>query len=201
MRDIPSVKVVEGGARTLNLREVVQKEMKDRGLRCRCIRCREVGAGYDPKEKICLFRQDYEASGGQEIFLSFENKKRTKLFGLLRVRLPQLTLVPDTILPVLRDAAIIREVHTYGQMAQINSGSVAVGSPQHRGLGKKLIGEAEKIAGKEFNFKKIAVIASVGTRGYYRKLGYRLSDTYMVKKLRDRSIFRGAEKMDLSLNY
>ena len=31
--------------------------------------------------------------------------------------------------------------------------------------------------------KKIAVIAGIGVRDYYRRLGYSLTDTYMVKKI------------------
>ena len=51
---------------------------------------------------------------------------------------------------------------------------------QHAGLGKMLMKEAEKIA-RQNGFKKIAVIAGVGVRGYYRKLGYKLESSYMVK--------------------
>jgi elongator complex protein 3 len=66
-------------------------------------------------------------------------------------------------------------------MNQINRNDSV--SPQHIGLGKKLILEAEKITREEFNLKKIVVISGVGVRGYYRKLGYKLKDTYMVKNL------------------
>ena len=84
-------------------------------------------------------------------------------------------------LPVLQNAAIIREVHTYGKLAKINSKDKT--SPQHIGLGKKLLKEAERIANEEFGFDKIVVISGVGVRGYYRKNGYRLKDTYMIKHL------------------
>ena len=133
-----------------------------------------------------LFRsKDYDASSGKEIFLSLENKNQKKLYSLLRLRIPShiFTLTEDgplSVFPVLGNAATIREIHTYGELVPISEIKIA---PQHRGLGKKLIKEAEKIAKKEFGLKKIAVIAGIGVRDYFRKLKYRLKDTYMVKNL------------------
>ncbi|PIU14684.1 tRNA uridine(34) 5-carboxymethylaminomethyl modification radical SAM/GNAT enzyme Elp3 [bacterium (Candidatus Gribaldobacteria) CG08_land_8_20_14_0_20_39_15] len=92
IRDIPSTDIIEGGSKVLNLREIVQKEMQKRGLRCRCVRCREVKKNYNPKERIKLFREDYEASNSKEVFLSFENQSRSKIYALLRLRLPVLAL-------------------------------------------------------------------------------------------------------------
>jgi len=182
-RDIPSQKILEGGAKISNLRQILIGIMKKEGWQCKCIRCREVREEYDPKEKIYLFRQDYQASGGKEIFLSFENKNQTKLYSLLRLRIPQPSKkCSRSIFPVLKDAAIIREVHTYGELVPISETKIA---PQHRGLGKKLIKEAEKIAKKEFSLRKIAVISAVGARGYFRQLGYKLNDTYMIKGLKN----------------
>ena len=179
-RDIPSTKIV-AGCKILNLREVVKKEMEKRRLFCRCIRCREVRANYDPKEKVYLFREDYEASGGKEIFLSFENKERKKLFSYLRLRIPsQVFERKRHFLPVLENSAIIREIQTFGEMVPIEKRKVA---PQHRGLGKKLVKEAEKITKKEFSLKKIAVISGVGVRNYFSQLKYKLKNTYMVKDL------------------
>ena len=166
-RDIPSQKI-ESGSKVSNLRQVVQREMKDTGKVCRCIRCREVREDYNPKEKIFLFRENYEASEGKEVFLSFENKNRDKLFSLLRLRIKQ-------------DEGIVRELQTFGQMIPISKKSL---SAQHKGLGKKLIKEAEKITKKEFHLDRIVIISGVGAREYYRKLGYRLKDTYMFKKLK-----------------
>ena len=174
-RDIAKQKIISG-CTISNLREVIQKEMKREKIVCRCIRCREVKEKYNPKEKICLFREDYKSSGGKEIFLSFENENRTKLFSFLRLRIPG--SLP--IFPILKDGAIIREIHTFGRTLEIKGKGL---SPQHRGLGKKLIKEAEKITKKEFGLNKIAVISAVGTRKYYSKLKYRLKDTYMVRSL------------------
>ncbi len=163
-RDIPSNQIISG-SKISNLRQEVAKELKKQGKKCLCIRCREIGQG-KINDKPLLFYQEYQASGGKEIFLSFESKNQEKLFALLRLR--------------LGNTAIIREVHTYGQAIDIGTKSQA--SPQHQGLGKKLIKEAERIAQKN-NFKKIAVIAGIGSRAYYRKLGYFLKETYMVRNL------------------
>lgn len=179
-RDIPSSKI-QGGSKISNLREVVLARLKEEGKQCKCIRCREVKESYDPKEKIYLKREDYKASGGKEIFLSFENKERTKLFAFLRLRIPsQIFSKEKHFIPCLQNAAIIREIHTYGLLVPISKKLLA---PQHQGLGKKLVKEAEKITEKEFCLKKIAVISGVGVRNYWRNLGYHLRETYMIKQL------------------
>lgn len=191
VRDIPAQKIVEGPTKISNLRQIVQAELKKEGKKCRCIRCREVRENYNPKEKLFLFRKDYQASGGKEIFLSFEDKNQKKLYSLLRLRIPsQFYSQPNKygsqdIFPVLKDTALIRELHTYGQLLplQINRGSTPASSPQHKGMGKKLVKIAEKIARQEFGLKKIVAISGVGVRPYWRTLGYRLKDTYMIKSL------------------
>lgn len=195
-RDIPKQKIISG-CKISNLREIIKKEMEIEKISCHCIRCREIKGEYKLKEKIYLFRENYQASDGIEIFLSFENKERTKLYSFLRLRIPSyvLKLAENSSLPIfpaLQGAAIIRELHTYGQVQPLNDrGQTSVISPQHKGLGKKLIKEVEKIiytefsrsANEEFNLKKIAVISGIGVRSYYRKLGYRLKNTYMVKQI------------------
>ena len=194
IRDIPSKDIIEGGAKISNIREIVQKEMADEGLKCKCIRCREIRENYPPSPKasadkviqnLKLFREDYKASDGEEIFLTFEDKEREKLYALLRLRIPSQFYQSHEaqtreIMQVLKKAAIIREVHTYGQMIPVGEKGL---QPQHRGLGKKLIKEAEKIAKKEFRLNKVAVISGVGVRNYYRKLSYKLRETYMIKKI------------------
>jgi len=187
-RDIPSQYIIEGGAKISNLRQIVQEKMKNENLKCKCIRCREIREKYDPKEKVYLFRKDYKASEGKEIFLSFENKNRTKLFSFLRLRIPlkghnRVTTVTKVcpILLVLKNAALIREIQTFGEVVPPHQ--IWWGAPQHRGFGKKLIKEAEKIVKKEFGLRKIAVISGVGVRDYFKKLGYRLKTTYMTKEI------------------
>jgi elongator complex protein 3 len=200
-RDIPSKSIIAGAAKISNLRQMLSENMKKENWECGCIRCREVKGEYDAKEKIFLFRKDYEASGGKEIFLSFENKDRTKLYSLLRLRITS------------QNKSIVREIHTFGQLhaLRICGGPTSSNSPQHKGLGKRLIKEAERITYAEFkkNAKKeltnshgririsrgrkpsdrfwhakIAVIAGAGARDYFRKLGYKLRNTYMIKKIK-----------------
>lgn len=172
IRDIPATLIIKGGTKISNLRQMIDREMKKEGWQCQCIRCREI-KNLEKEKELYLFREDYEASRGKEIFLSFEDKQRKNIYSLLRLRFPS-----STILPVLKDCAIVRELHTFGQAVHISKKDSSI---QHKGLGKKLLKEAEKISKKEF--KKLAVISGVGVRDYYRKLGYELKEGYMVKKI------------------
>jgi len=178
LRDIPSYRIIKGATKISNLREVVQSEIKKQGWQCKCIRCREIKARYSSKEKIYLFKETYDASGGKEIFLSFENKKRDKLYSLLRLRIISKS---KPVFSVLKNAALIREIHTYGQLVPISKKGT---SAQHKGLGKKLIKQAEDIVKKEFEIQKIAVISGIGARDYWKKFNYKLKGTYMVKSLK-----------------
>ncbi|MFH0852429.1 MAG: tRNA uridine(34) 5-carboxymethylaminomethyl modification radical SAM/GNAT enzyme Elp3 [bacterium] len=175
IRDIPKQSIV-AGTKISNLRQLI--ESSGRKI-CRCIRCREIKSRALP-QKIKLFRQDYAAAGGKEIFLSFEDKKQKNLYAFLRLRLPQKS---SSFLPVLRDAALIREIHTFGRLAPLSKTCQQAKEQfmQHKGLGKRLMAQAERIVRTETRFTKIAVISGVGARQYYRLLGYRLQDEYMVK--------------------
>jgi elongator complex protein 3 len=175
IRDIPTTSIV-AGPNISNLRQLIQ----NKGIRCQCIRCREVREEYTTKDKIILNRIDYNASGGKEIFLEYVSPDRQKLYSMLRLRIFSRFDLKNLKRSNLY-SAIIREVHTYGKLVSL--GAKNKKSPQHAGLGKKLIKEAEKIARKEFKCQKISVIAGIGVREYYRKLGYKLRDTYMAKKL------------------
>ncbi|MDD4074065.1 MAG: tRNA uridine(34) 5-carboxymethylaminomethyl modification radical SAM/GNAT enzyme Elp3 [Candidatus Pacebacteria bacterium] len=169
IRDIPSPLIVEGGAKSSNLRQEIDRIIKKEGWSCNCIRCREV-KNIETKEKARLKRYNYIASQGKEIFLTFENKN---LYSILRLRIPD-----KNVLPFLKDSALIREVHVYGQATPISE----LRGTQHKGLGTLMIKEAERIVKKEFGIKKISIISGVGVRDYYRKkLGYKLKDTYMTK--------------------
>ncbi len=196
IRDIPAPRIAAGPAKVSNLRQLVEEEMKKEKKDCRCIRCREIKNRYCLSEKAELHRHDYQASLGREIFLSFEDRKRRKLYSLLRMRIPSWVssnLESESrqarghkgklFLPVLKNSALIREIHTYGQMVPIDKKRTA---PQHKGLGQKLLKAAERVAREEFGLPRIAVISGVGARNYYRKNGYRLSSTYMVKNLCER---------------
>lgn len=125
-----------------------------------------------------MFRTNYDASDGKEIFLSFEDQKRTKLYSLLRLRIPSKT---KPVIKTLENSAIIREVHTYGKQIKVNKQS---NSAQHQGLGKQLIQKAEEIAKQEFGLTKMAIISGIGVREYYKKLGYKEKETYMVKNIK-----------------
>jgi elongator complex protein 3 len=178
IRDIPSPLIVEGGAKISNLRQVIEAEMKNEKWQwqCQCIRCREIKDS-ESNDKIYLMREDYDASNGKEIFLSFEDKNRKNIYALLRLRI---NLNNDT-LPVLKNSAIVRELHVYGQAAAISKKNSLV---QHKGLGQLMVKEAERIAKKEYKLNKIAIISGVGVRNYYKeKLGYKLKDGYMIKSL------------------
>jgi len=172
IRDVP-LPSIEAGPTVSNLRQLIEKESH-----CECIRCREIKGEYKLSDKIILDRIDYNASDGKEIFLQFVSPDKNKLYSLLRLRIPN---HKNNFINALKNSAIIREIHTYGKLTDVNKKDKK--SPQHIGLGKKLILEAERIAQDEFGMKKIAVISGVGVRNYYRKNGYRLQDTYMVKTL------------------
>lgn len=174
VRDIPKQDIV-AGSQTSNLRQLIADSGKKQ---CRCIRCREIRGRYKSTDEIKFFRLDYPASGGQEIFLSYESPDQKKLYALLRLRLPE----PEAqTLPVLKNAALIRELHTYGELVPV--GQKDKQKTQHTGLGKKLMAKAERIVKAETDYQKIAVIAGIGVRGYYQKLGYSLKEEYMVKKI------------------
>ena len=174
VRDIPTTSIV-AGPNVSNLRQIIQ----NKGIKCNCIRCREVRGNYSAKDKIVLRRIDYDASSGKEIYLEYVSPDHRKLYSLLRLRIPLHN--HPSLFQKSEGQAIIREVHTYGKLVSL--GKREKKSPQHIGLGKKLIKEAERIAKNEFDCPKISVIAGVGVRDYYRKLGYKLKETYMIKTL------------------
>lgn len=174
IRDIPSTNVIEG-SRNTSLRQDVAVEMARRGTKCECVRCREIREQrMDPGELI-YDDFSYQAAGAEEHFLSY-NTSDDKLAGFLRLSLPN----EDNALDIedLKNAAIIREVHVYGQSLEV--GTEQEGMAQHAGIGKALIAHAEHIA-KDHGYAKIAVIAAVGTRAYYANRGFELGDLYMVK--------------------
>lgn len=172
IRDIPAESIM-AGPNISNLRQVLQ----NKGVKCSCIRCREIREKYSLDDDIILNRIDYMASGGKEVFLQFTSKDKKKLYAILRLRIPNKIESEKHFLNALKNCALIREVHTYGKLVRIKDKTLK--SPQHIGLGRRLMRKAEEIT-KEEGFKKIAVISGVGVRGYYRKNGYRLQDEYMV---------------------
>jgi len=162
IRDIPAPNIASGSTLS-NMRQVILEKAVTEGWKCNCVRCREIGS-QTSNLNVKMFVEKYRAAGGDEYFLSFESEDRTVLYSLLRLRLSK--------------AAIIREIHTYGQEIEVGES----GKTQHMGYGRKLIVEAEKIA-KDAGYTEISVISGVGARDYYRKFGYSLDHEYMVKKL------------------
>jgi len=180
IRDIPGESIIAGNMIT-NLRQVI----KDRGIACGCIRCREAREKELRIKNYELRITKYKASGGEEYFLSYESKDGKILYGFCRLRLitRNLQLVTrnskSPLPPLLKGAGLIRELHVYGELVPVGQNKKI----QHAGLGKMLMREAERIVALS-GYKKIAVIAGVGVRGYYRKFGYKLKNSYMVRDLR-----------------
>ncbi len=175
VRDI-SKKWVAAGTKATNMRQYIQLEMQQEGWSCKCIRCREVKAR-SYSELPELLDLPIETLGGTEHLLTFE--KDRKLFSLLRLRLPHSSHQPP-LFPELEVAAIVRELHTYGKTVVHDEKQST--KTQHRGLGKLLMAKAEELASAN-GYHKIAVISSIGTRDYYRKLGYEREGRYMTKVL------------------
>lgn len=177
-RDIPT-NVTEAGVDKTNLRQYIEKIMEEKKIITQEIRAREVGTFVSnfPNKKLRvpeIVIQEYTASQGKEFFISGEDKKNNVLFGFVRMRFPSQSLRKEITL----STALIRELHVYGEAAGLG----AIGDIQHKGLGKALMKKAEEIAlahGKD----KIVVISAVGTREYYKKLGYIREGVYMVKQL------------------
>jgi len=179
-RDIPSP-LVAAGVKNSNLRQIVDELLRERGEKCRCIRCREIGST-ERKGKIAgklrleMKRLEYSAAGGREIFLSFEDEAQDLIAGFLRLR-----ILHKPHREELASSAIVRELHVYGQEASIGERSEE--KEQHRGLGAALLAEAERISREETSAEKISVLSGPGARGYYRKTGYALEGAYMQKKI------------------
>jgi elongator complex protein 3 len=185
-RDIPA-RLILAGVKRSDVRELAQKRLKEQGGQCQCIRCREVGhrlAVDQVKpdiEKVKILTQRYEASEGTDVFISAEDPENNVLLGYLRLRVPsskahrpEITAVPS---------AIVRELHVYGPLVPV--GKPSDGAWQHRGYGKELLAEAERIARVEFGLEKLLVISALGTRRYYMRLGYRRDGVYVSKRLND----------------
>ncbi len=178
IRDIPSNNVVEGNRNT-SLRQDVAREMQKRGTLCQCIRCREIRKGQIESGTLIYNDLVYRAGWAEEHFLSY-NTEKDNIVGFLRLSLPD----KDKFIPIddLLGAAIIREVHVYGQSLEV--GSEQSGMAQHSGLGTGLIEKACEIA-KEKGYTKIAVISAVGTRQYYAGRGFSQAELYMLRDLKE----------------
>ncbi len=182
-RDIPA-QLILAGVNKGNLRQIVQEEMRKRNLRCRCIRCREVGHrtfldDITPNTKnIEIVTQKYAASEGFELFISAEDVENDILIGYVRLRFPsrkshRLEIKSD-------ETSIVREIHIYGPLVPL--GARVTEAWQHRGYGKMLLEEAEKASLKEGR-NRILVTSALGVREYFRQFGYERIGIYMGKTL------------------
>lgn len=174
MRDIPAY-MIEGGVKASNLGQLVDEELKRQNLRCVEIRHREVKSRNVDFDNVRLLREDYNASKGKEIFLSYEDVKNDLLIGFLRLRIPSNFY--------RRRTALVRELHVYGKEVEIGKNAES-NEVQHRGFGRNLLNEAELIAKEEFDAKRIFVMSGIGVREYYRKFGYKRYKFWMRKDLK-----------------
>jgi ELP3 family radical SAM enzyme/protein acetyltransferase len=174
IRDIPVISI-EGGISCPEMRQRIEKKMKENNLFCRCIRCREIKLQKVHPNDVVLKIRKYLSSGGEEYFISYETIDEKILLGYIRLRLNSNY---NMTVPFLKNCALIRELHVLGKHTGIGNNSS--NSIQHTGYGKKLLRKAEEIAFSK-NYNMIAIISGVGVREYYRKHGYNLENTYMVK--------------------
>lgn len=177
IRDIPSNNVVEGNRRT-SLRQDIQTRLKQRGAHCQCVRCREIRGKTMDLNLLHLDDLIYSSGAAEEHFISFVTQD-DKLAGFVRLSLPGKDS-PQTGMSDLEDAALIREVHVYGQSLAV--GAEKVGAAQHAGLGTRLLEEAERIARTQ-GFARMVVISAVGTKQYYLERGFERGEYYLVKKI------------------
>lgn len=184
-RDIPTTRIA-AGVMSSNMGQMVEDEMRRRGISCQCIRCREIGLqsykrGIEHRrEDVNLVTRTYDASGGTEVFLSYEDERHDALIGFLRLRIPG-----DHVFrrEITEKSALVRELHVYGPLAALGTNERDLPWWQHQGYGKKLLGEAERIAHERYGAAKMVVISGIGVREYYRSQGYRKEGPYVTKRL------------------
>ena len=183
-RDIPSFEIVDGVKMT-NLRQIIQRDMRILGMRCRCIRCREAGhkamkENYKPSSPEIVITQ-YVANKGIEFFISVEDIENDAIFGFIRIRKPSNLAWREEITE--SETYIVRELHVYGRSLPIGGRNPGKsGSWQHLGLGRVLLREAEKLT-SSLGGEKIVIISGVGVREYYYKQGYERNGPYVSKWL------------------
>ena len=198
-RDIP-VQYIEAGVEKSNLRQLVNRKLEELGKKCNCIRCREVGhlslLGIEPEpQNIKLQTIEYEASAGNEVFMSYEDPQNNILIAFVRLRLPsehthrpefyEESSVPRSM--IRPKTAIIRELKVFGPMVPLDGQTQKDAQKneewQHKGYGHLLLEASEKYATEHWDCSKLLVMSGVGVKQYYSKLGYHKDGVYMGKKL------------------
>jgi elongator complex protein 3 len=183
-RDVP-LQYIDAGVDKSNLRQLVEAEMKSHGGSCRCIRCREIGhkslredLEFD-ESRIVFDTSFYDASGGEEVFISLVDSKYDALVGYLRLR----DVVNSHRFELVKNPCmVIRELKVLGREVAI--GQRTKNGLQHRGYGKELLDEAERICLEEFDKKHLFVLSGVGVKEYYRKHGFKDDGVYLSRLLR-----------------
>jgi elongator complex protein 3 len=182
-RDIPAPLIVAGVNRS-NLRQLVHQKMAEKGTKCNCIRCREVGHRTSADMRLNPLNVDiltkrYNASDGEEIFISAEDLKNDVLIGYLRLRIPSEKAHRQEV--KAKPCSIVRELHVYGSLVPV--GKHFDKAWQHKGYGNILLAKAERITREDYDLKKILVISALGTKQYYNRLGYEYDGVYMSKTI------------------
>jgi elongator complex protein 3 len=179
-REIPA-KEIAGGVRDGNLRQLVLERAREKGFECRCIRCREVvlrePEDHATGDSLEYSEERYRASGGEEVFGSYELCRSRVIAAFVRMRVPS----PGAHRREMKRSAVIRELRVYGRVVQV--GKKESRAWQHRGLGASLLRRMEKTASEEFDSEKLLVTSAVGTRNYYRKMGYEREGAYMSRPI------------------
>jgi elongator complex protein 3 len=183
-RDIPAPLIIAGVNRS-NLRQLVYQRLKEQGMRCRCIRCREVGHRMatdkvkpNPDE-VKILTTKYLASEGEEIFISAEDLENDVLIGYLRLRVPSEKAHRPEV--KAKPCSMVRELHVYGPLVPV--GKHLAKAWQHKGYGGVLLGEAERVTREDYGLEKVLVISALGTKQYYMRFGYQYDGVYVSKML------------------
>jgi len=185
-RDIPAY-LIEAGVNQSNLRELVQKKLREQNMRCRCIRCREVGHRWlrdkikPNPDNIKVLTIKERASEGDEIFLSAEDPENDVLVGYLRLRIPSEKAHRPEINS--EPCSIVRELHVYGPLVPV--GKHVAKAWQHKGYGSILLTEAERISKEEYDRRKVVITSALGTKQYFKRFGYQYNGPYMSKLLQN----------------
>ena len=176
-RDIPA-RLIADGVRHGNLRQIALARLAARGERCRCLRCREVGRRpVPPGGRFVPVELDYPASEGRERFFAFEEPESEAVAGFLRLRFPSASTDGGL------DAPVIRELKVLGAAVPIGASPAGPFGLQHRGFGRALVARAEEAARAE-GWDRLYVRSAVGTREYYRRLGFVRSGPHQLRWLR-----------------
>jgi len=180
-REIPANEI-EGGVRAGNLRQLVLGRAREKGYNCSCIRCREVllrePDAMSKEDSLEYQEQRYTASDGDEVFGSYEFARSGVISAFVRMRAPSAMAHR----PEMRGSAVVRELRVYGRTVRV--GYRQSDAWQHRGLGADLMRRMERVAMEDFDAKGLLVTSAVGTRNYYRKLGYERAGPYMGRCLK-----------------